>query len=87
MFISHGLEFNIGDRNRNLIQVPGEPRKTAFATGVGYNIGFGHIINDRLTFTATLKPRLNYYRLSDNGISHSLKPELNLNFGVNYRFK
>lgn len=87
MFLSHGLEFNIGDRNKNLVQIAGEPNKSVIATGLGYNIGFGHIINDRLTFTATLKPRLNYYRLNDNGISHSLKRELNLNFGVNYRFK
>ena len=87
MFLSHGLEFNIGDRNKFLTQIPGEPLKSAFASGLGYNIGFGHIINDRLTFTAIAKPRVNYYRLNSNGITHSIKPELNLSFGVNYRFK
>lgn len=87
MFLSHGLEFNIGDRNRSLTQIPGEPLKSAFAAGLGYNFGVGHIINDRLTFTATLKPRVNYHRLNSNGITHSIKPELNLSLGVNYRFK
>ncbi|GLR16343.1 hypothetical protein [Portibacter lacus] len=86
-YLSHGPEFNLGDRNKNLLQVQGEPIKSKFAVGLGYGLGIGQVINERLTFTANVKYRYNYVTTWDNGVSSEFKPEINLSIGVNYRFK